>query len=237
MLRQLIRLNRGDFWLTLGGVGAVFLLVHLVTAGALLWTGENRSLMLSGIVLPLVSGVAILFVTVANVVVTFVQGVQLGAARRRAAGLTLGLVGVHAAGSIGLAALLTLLERKLAPVLWRGITGAQAVAVGRESAVALPQGLPPGQVLEIEDFALPWVWFLIIALLAVVTGVVIGAVVQRFGQVAVWTIWAAWMAFVVVWQLLPWKYAAIVDWLVPSLGSALAVGLVWSAWSLLHAKV
>ena len=60
MLKKLIRLNLDDMGLALGVVGGFFLLIHLVTAVVLcLFDHGNSSLLLSGVVLPIVSAIVI----------------------------------------------------------------------------------------------------------------------------------------------------------------------------------
>ena len=59
MLKKLIRLNGSDLLLCGGVVGGTFLLLHIVTAIAVYFSGEGSSLLLSGILLPFVAGAAL----------------------------------------------------------------------------------------------------------------------------------------------------------------------------------
>lgn len=241
MLKKLIRLNGSDLLLCGGVVGGTFLLLHIVTAIAVYFSGEGSSLLLSGILLPIVAGILILFVSAAHVAVTFDQALRFGQTRRRALGLTLGVSGLLALFSMGLAALLTALERLFAPVLWMRLTGAEALSWGELPKIPVGPDAPvvslPASTLFIEDFSLDWWWFPLIALGCMALGIIIGAMVQRFGGRALWVFWAVWLLVCFAPQLLPWKQYTIVDWLFPLLGVFVLAAFLWSIWSLLHAVV
>ena len=231
MLKKLIRLNADDLLLCGGIIGGVFLLLHIITAIAVRFSGEMSSLLLSGILLPITAGIMILGVAVAHATITFDQALRFGQTRRRALGLTLGVTGFETLFSMVLAALLAVLERLFAPAFWMLLTGAAAVTW--EGAM----GAPSASALFIEDFSLAWWWYPLIALGCMVVGLIIGALIQRYGSKGGWFLWALWMAFIVVFQLLPWKKYTIVDWLFPLLGMFLLASFLWSVWSLLHAVV
>ena len=237
MLNKLIRLNRDDLWVCCGVPAGIFLVIHIISLFAVRFSGEGTSLLLSGAILPIVCGIVILFVTPGHVCVTFPQAVQFGQTRRRALGLTLSLVLFQALCSMGLAALLTVVERAIFPIIWKWVSGAQVVAIGRESAAFLPPGVPRSQGLTIEDFSLGWRWFLLIALGALVLGFIIGAVIQRYGGRGGWVLYGLWMVFFICFRFLPWKQYTIVDWLVPLLLLLAAGGLIWSVRSLLQATI
>lgn len=241
MLKKLIRLNADDLLLCGGVVGGVFLLLHIITAIAVRFSGEMSSLLLSGILLPITAGILILFVSAAHASVTFDQALRFSQTRRRSLGLTLGVAGFEALFSMGLAALLTWLERLFAPSLWMWLTGAETVSWGELPKIPVGPDAPalslPTSILFIEDFSLNWWWYPLIALGCMALGIIIGAMVHRFGGKSLWVFWAIWILVCFSPQLLPWKQYTIVDWLFPLLGIIALATLLWSIWSLLHAVV
>ena len=237
VLKKLLVLSRQDLAGGLAVVGGVFVVLHIITALAVKFSGEGSSLLLSGIVLPIVAGVVILYTCVGHICVTFDQALRFGQTRRRALGLVLGVIGALSAAVMGSAALLNCLERAFAPKFWQWLSGAQAVAIGPESGVAYPQGIPREAVLCIEDFFFGWKLFVLIALGAMVLGVVAGAVFHRFGAKGGWFLWGCWMLFFVVFQMLPWKTHTVVDWLIPLLAVIALAMLAWALWWLLHAQM
>lgn len=241
MLKKLIRLNADDLLLCGGVVGGVFLLLHIITAIAVRFSGEMSSLLLSGILLPITAGILILFVSATHTAVTFDQALRFGQTRRRALGLTLGVAGFEALFSMGLAALLTVPERFFAPTLWMWLTGAEAVSWGELPKIPVGPDAPmlslPSSTLFIEDFSLAWWWYPLIALGCMALGIIIGAMLQRFGGKSLWIFWAIWMLVCFSPQFLPWKQYTIVDWLFPLLGIFVLASFLWSIWSLLHAVV
>lgn len=237
MLKKLIRMSLDDLALCCGVVGGVFLLIHIITALTVRFSGEGTSLLLSGVLLPCIAGFMIVICTLSNVMLHTDLAIRYGQTRKRALGLTLGLVSFEALCAMGLAGLLTVLERLFAPGFWMKLAGAQTFAIGRESAVVLPQGIPESQVLQIENFSLAWWWMLAIAAGCLAVGLIAGAVLQRFGGRGGWFLWAIFMVVTLGGQMLPWKTYQITNWLFPLLGVMVLVGLIWSVWSLLHAVV
>lgn len=244
MLKKLIRANLDDLALCLGVVGGVFLLTHLITAAVLLFLLDNPrdSVLLSGLILPAITGFLLLFVSAAHVGVTFPMALKFSQSRRRALGLTLGLIAFLAVCSMGLAALLTRLEPLFAPGLWAGLTGARSAAVdtvvvGFGSVNTVSQAVPEGRVLSVAAFSLAWYWFVLIAAGGAAAGVIAGALLQRFGRRGFWVLWVVWMLACFSPQILPWKRYAVTNWLWPLVGAAALAALVWSLWSLLHAAV
>lgn len=240
VLKKLIRLNLDDMWIALGVVGGLFLLLHLGTAIVLhfFFASEHSSLLLSGAVLPITSAIVIVILSLGHSLLNFTTAVKFSQNRRRALGLTLGLVGFEAACSMGFAALLTLLERAAAPRFWMWLTGADGLSIGRGGhSFQLTAGNNP---LLVEDFALDWWWFPLLAAAAVLLGVVMGALILRFGQRGSSILLVIWMAICFSPQLLPWdaswftfpwQYMAAVG------GVVGLVCLGWSVWYLLRAPI
>ena len=88
-------------------------------------------------------------------------------------------------------ALLTALERLAAPALWLKLTGLPGLSLGGVPPMPEPSlGAPVDPAWEstlfIEDFSLDWWWWPAILLLALVFGLIIGAVMQRFGARGAW---------------------------------------------------
>lgn len=239
MLKKLIRLNLDDLWIALGVVGGLFLLLHLGTAVILrFFTDERSSLLLSGAVLPITSAIVIAILSLGHSLLNFTTAVKFSQNRRRALGLTLGLVGFEAACSMGFAALLTLLERAVAPRFWMWLTGSDGLSIGRGGhSFLLSAGDNP---LLVEDFSLAWWWFPLLAVAAIVLGIIMGALILRFGRRGSSVLLVIWMAICFSPQLLPWdaswftfpwQYMAVAG------GIVVLAGLTWSVWYLLRAPV
>lgn len=240
MLKKLIRLNLDDMWIALGVVGGLFLLLHLGTAVVLhfFFASEHSSLLLSGVALPITSAIVIAIITLGHTLLNFTTAVKFSQNRRRALGLTLGLVGFEAACSMGLSALLALLERAAAPRFWMWLTGADGLSIGRGGhSFLLTAGDNP---LLVEDFSLDWWWFPLLAAAAVVLGLIMGALILRFGQRGTWVLLVLWMALCFSPQLLPWDASWFtIPWQYLAVGGGIiALGcLLWSVRYLLRAPI
>ncbi len=244
MLKKLIVNEREDFALGLGLVAGAFVLTHLITAVVMVWLKPDTSVMLSGGILPVVAGGFTLIAAMANLIIDFSLALRCSQTRRRALGLSLGLTAVEAAFSMLLAGLLAWAERGFAPALWKWLAGAETVTVGIKPPVPAP---PPGAtawVVEptgeffVEPIALAWWWYPVIALGCMAAGLLLGAVIQRFGNRGLWGLWAVWMVVCILGPHLPWQEHTVLDWmLLPALVVFAAAGLIWSVWSLLHAVV
>ena len=180
------------------------------------------------------AGLMILVVTATYLAITFDQMVRFSLTRRRALGLLMGMAGAQALCSMGLAALLTWVERATAPMLWKAISGAASVTLERSGQVipelgstAAAEAVPS---LLVVDMYLEWWWYPAIVLAAIALGLIIGGVIQRFGGKGGWFLWAIWMAVIFG------GFVFLKD-LVPLMVVLLAGSLVWSVWSLLHAVV
>ena len=185
------------------------------------------------------AGLMILVVTATYLAITFDQMVRFSLTRRRALGLLMGMAGAQALCSMGLAALLTWVERATAPMLWKAISGAASVTLERSGQVipelgrtAAAEAVPS---LLVVDMYLEWWWYPAIVLAAIALGLIIGGVIQRFGGKGGWFLWAIWMA-VIFGDSLFGGFVFLKD-LVPLMVVLLAGSLVWSVWSLLHAVV
>lgn len=240
MLKKLIRLNLDDLWLTVGVVGFFFLLIHLGTAVVLhfFFASEHSSLLLSGVVLPIVSAIVIAILSLGHTMLNFTTAVKFSQNRQRALGLTLGLVGFEALCSMGFAALLALLERAVAPRFWMWLTGADGLSIGRGGhSFLLTAGDNP---LLVEDFSLDWWWFPLLAAAAVLLGIIMGALILRFGRRGSWVLLVLWMAICFAPQLLPWDASWFtLPWQYMAVGGGIIVlaGLTWSVRYLLRAPI
>lgn len=244
MLKKVIALNLDDLWLVWGVQLGAFLLVHLITAGVLVFFHPDSSLMISGALLPVCSAIVMIMVTVAHVGVSFFQALRFGQTRRRALGQSLGLVAFEGSCSLAAAALLTALEHWIAPPLWLALTGYQALEWGVNGLI-VPDPAPgyisqAGGALLIEDFTLAWWWFPLLTLVGVLIGIIISTITARFGRRGGWTLWAIWMACCFGPQLLGNQTVLVKDFLLWTGIVVCISGLVaflWSFYYLLHAPV
>ena len=224
MLTKLFRLNISDLS-ACGFLCGIFLLVHIVTLGALTIFGERSSLLLSGVLMPVIAGIIILVYAIAAISVTYYQAVRFSQNRKRALGLSLGVLAAF--------------ERMVAPVLWLKLTGSNALIWGIGGR-KIPEGSAvsePVRTLFIEVFSMDWWGWPAIALGAAALGVIIAAVLLRYGSKGGWVMWGLWMGGILFMQLLPWKTHTITDWLFPLLAILFLSGLVWSIWYLLRMPV
>lgn len=216
MLKKRIALNLGDLALCAGVPAAVFLLTQAITAAVVAFARDlDEVLLLSGMILPIVGGVLLIATATAQTAVDFELALRFGRTRRGAMLFTFGVIVFESAATALVLLTLTALEQAAMPTVWSALCG-RAV---RTDALSLP------------------LWaFLPAALACSALGVVFGALIQRFGRRAGWLIWALAMAASFGSQLFPWNHE-IVACLIPLAAAAAAVGLTWSAWSLLHAVV
>ena len=161
-MMKMIRANWVDLAQGCGVVAGIFLAIHLITAGVLFWGHPDSSVTISGIALPAAAGLMILVVTATYLAITFDQMVRFSLTRRRALGLLMGMAGAQALCSMGLAALLTWVERATAPMLWKAISGAASVTLERSGQVipelgrtAAAEAVPS---LLVVDMYLEW-WY------------------------------------------------------------------------------
>ena len=215
MYRKLISLCRGWLWGGLLGVAVTFAAIHLVTAVVLAVARPDTVPMVSGYVLPVAAGSALLLCTFQHTGGAFEQALRLGRTRR---------------GALGGVLALTLLN------------GAPGYVVGTEGralpapAPGAPAVAPDPELLAVAG-AFPWWAWLAIALGCALAGFVMGALMQRLGPKVLWGLWGVWL----VWML--WLYSPPLrellrqGWVIPAAGLAVLALTVWSVWSLLHAVV
>ena len=239
MFKKLGRLNLDDLLLYLGGEGGLFLLIQIIIGCVMHFGRPDTSVTVACILFPIVGGFTALVAGISHVGVSFDQALRFGQTRKRALGLTLGLCAFESAFALALGAVLAALERFLCPPLWAKLAGLDGWRLGislpaPEPGAAIPAREP---LLMVKSFTLDWYWWLLIFALAVGGGVIVGAVLQRFGSKGGWIIWGICFAPMILGQVLPWRTYEITDWLFPLLGFIFVAGFLWSLWSLLHAVV
>lgn len=255
--KKLVKLNLDDLLLYLGVEGGLFLLIQIIIGCVMHFGRPDTSVTVACVIFPIVGGFTALVAGIAHVSISFDQALRFGQTRKRALGLTLGLMSFQAAFALALGGLLAAVERFLCVPLWAKLAGMNGWTLGRsgvmEFAVSPGHDAPmtgrvfenmagelvplPEKTLIIETFTLDWYWWLLIFALAVGGGVIVGALIQRFGSKGGWIIWGICMAPMILGQLLPWETYEITNWLFPLLGVLFVAGFLWSLWSLLHAVV
>lgn len=237
MYFKLLRNCWDDFAVCAGVLTGFFLVAHIVTAVVLALFSDGTSLMIAGMILPIISAFLILIYSVSYSGFQFSHLVRFGCTRRRALALTLGCEIATALLCMALSALFTGLERLVAPALWQAITGSDGVYYGIDGWVSLDDASP--NALFVEVFSLPvWGWFAI-AIGTVAAGTLCGSILQRFGKKGMWVLWALWMAVCFVPQILDSYLAFLPDLTIVggAGGVALLLALVWAIWYLLRAPV
>ena len=101
MLKKVIELNLDDLCLVLGVPAGLFLLTHLITAGVLVFFHADSSLMISGALLPVCSGILMAIVTVAHVGISFFHFLRFGQTRQRALAQSMGIIAFEGGCSPG----------------------------------------------------------------------------------------------------------------------------------------
>lgn len=237
MYFKLLRNCWDDFAVCAGVLAGFFLVAHIITAVVLAFFFDGTSLMISGMMLPIVSAFLILIYSVSYSGFQFSHLVRFGCTRRRSLALTLGCEAAMALLCMALSALFTGLERLFAPPLWQAITGCEGVYYGIDGWVPLDDISP--NALFVEIFSLPlWGWFAIV-IGTVAAGTLCGSILQRFGRKGMWVLWALWMAVCFVPQILDSYLEFLPDqtMLGGAGGVALLLALVWAIWYLLRAPV
>lgn len=235
MYWKLLRSSWDDFAVCTGVLTGFFLVAHIITAVVLAFFFDGTSLMISGMILPIVSAFLIVLYSVSYSGFQFSHLVRFGCTRRRALALTLGCEGATALLCMALSALLTGLERLAAPVLWQALSGCDGIDYARNGQVLVETHL--SNALFIEIFALPlWGWFAI-AIGTVAVGTLCGTILQRFGKKGMWVLWVLWMAVCFVPQIFDLHQLVTLPMLGTGGGLALVLAFGWSVWYLLRAPV
>ena len=235
MLKKVIGLNLDDLLLYLGVEGGIFLLIQLVIGGVMVLLKPADGILISDILLPIVAGILMLLCGVTHVSVTFDQALRFGQTRRRALGLTVGLMAFEGVCALGCAALLALVERYLGPPLWAWLAGR-----GHWVVDYLGDWGALEDCLVLSSFRLGWHYYPAVLAIGLGGGLIGGALIQRFGSKGAWILWGVWMAGCFVPQLLGENVFAIGAWNQYMIVACVVLGigcLVWSLWSLFHAVV
>ena len=257
MMKKLIKLNLDDLALYLAVEGGLFLVIQIIIGCAMRFARPDTSVTVSCTLFPIVGGFTALVAGISHVGVSFDQALRFGQTRKRALGLTLGLCAFESAFALALAGILAVVERFLCVPLWAQLAGMNGWVMGgsgvMEFAASPGHDVPitgkvfenmagelvpvPEKTLIIEDFTLDWYWWLLIFALAVGGGVIVGAVLQRFGGKGGWFIWGICVVPMLLLQIFPRELVSSVELVVPVLAVLFVAGFLWSLWSLLHAVV
>lgn len=239
--KKLVKLNLDDLALYLGVEGGLFLVIQIIIGCVMHFGRPDTSVTVACILFPIVGGFTALVAGISHVGVSFDQALRFGQTRKRALALTLGLCAFESAFALVLGGLLALAERFLCVPLWARLAGMNGWAMG--NIMPVPEGamvngaLVPEKTLLIETFTLDWYWWLLIFALAVGGGVIVGALIQRFGGKGGWIIWGICVVPMLLLQIFPKELVSSVELVVPVLAVLFVAGFLWSVWSLLHAVV
>ncbi len=233
MIRNQVRLHRRDFFLCAALMTGVFLVAELVIAAVMLLRKPNDSiLVMSGVLGVLAAGLVVLYTNM-NFSTRFTLSLTFSQTRRAALLGTLGFSALEGLLCTGLALGFSWVERHLCTRLWQVLAGKSDLFI--QQGLEMPQG-DPSSFLMVRDFSfLDWRVIPLVVAGCLGIGVVMGAVVQRFGNRGMWCYVAlAWAPL-----LLSSLGVNINNPLL--LGAAAAVAVVlgggWAIWSLLHATV
>ena len=236
MIKKMIRLNREDFLQSFYLLGGAFALLELVIAGVMVILKPEGGILIAGVFLLTLHVIFQVAISLSNVMITYTQAITFSQSRRRALGGALGLSAVQAMFSLALVALFALTERHLMPHLWQNLAGATGYEIASGGYVFY-RNVTGASPLLLDQFSLSWVAFPALTAIGCAAGIILGTVLLRFGSKGGWTLWAAWMVFMLVFQRLPWKTHTVTNWLIPALLLALLAGLAWSVRCLLRIPV
>lgn len=237
MYVKLLRSSWDDFAVCAGVLAGFFLVAHIVTAVVLSFFFDGTSLMISGMILPIVSAFLILIYSLSYSMLQFSILVRFGCTRRRSLALSLGMAAIVALFCMALSALLAWLERLAAPALWQALSGCDGIDYARNGHVLVETH--GSNALFIEIFSLPlWGWF-VIPLAAMAMGVLCGTILHRFGKKGMWALWALWMSVCFIPQILDPYLDRMPDLTTLGIGGGVALVLAfgWAIWFLLRAPV
>ena len=255
--QKLVKLNLDDLALYLAVEGGLFLVIQIIIGCVMHFGRPDTSVTVSCILFPIVGGFTALIAGISHVGVSFDQALRFGQTRKRALGLTLGLCAFESAFALVLGGLLAVVERFLFVPLWAQLAGMNGWVMGgsgvMEFAVSPGHDAPitgkvfenmagelvplPEKTLIINTFTLDWYWWLLIFALAVGGGVLVGAVLQRFGGKGGWIIRGICVLPMLLIQTIIRELVSSVELVVPVLAVLFVAGFLWSLWSLLHAVV
>ena len=257
MMKKVIKLNLDDLFLYLGVEGGLFLVIQIIIGCVMYFGRPGTSVAVACVVYPIVGGFTALAAGVSHVGVNFEQALRFGQTRKRALALTLGLCAFEAAFALALGGLLALAERFLCIPLWARLARMNGWVMGgsgvMEFAASPGYDAPitgkvfenmagelapvPEKTLIVESFTLDWYWWLLIFAVAVTGGIIVGALIQRFGSKGGWIIWGICVVPMLLLQIFPKELVSSVELVVPVLAVLFVAGFLWSIWSLLHAVV
>ena len=257
MMKKVIKLNLDDLFLYLGVEGGVFLVIQIIIGCVMYFGRPGTSVTVACVVYPIVGGFTALAAGVSHVGVNFEQALRFGQTRKRALGFTLGLCAFESAFALALGGLLALAERFLCVPLWARLAGMNGWVMGgsgvMEFAASPGYDAPitgkvfenmagelvpvPEKTLIVEAFTLDWYWWLLIFAVAVTGGIIVGALIQRFGSKGGWIIWGICVVPMLLLQIFPQELVSSAESVVPVLTVLFVAGSLWSVWSLLHASV
>lgn len=262
MLKKLIRSNLDDLWLYIGVEGGIFLLVEVIIGFVMFFARPVDGIAVARIMLPIVAGFVALMSVTGHAAITFDQALRFGQTRRRAMGLFLGLSCFESAFGFALAVPMCALERFVCPFLWVRLAGLDGWVRGKTGSLPAMPDMPgmepdPGRVfvntagdivslpehtMLVKDFSLDWYWWLLIFAAALVFGIIVGALIQRFGQKGIWIVWGCCMVPLLLSQFFQWdifdRVIRVSPAFFPLVTGLLLAGLfLWSIWSMLHAVV
>lgn len=232
MLKKYCKLNWDDLAFNGFVLAAAFLLVHIITLIAMFFTHDSHTILLSGILLPILGGFILLITALCALIINHDLNLSFGCTRRQSVYFMFGHLLADSAIYLALCWGLTALERTLFPFLWTALFGFDRFCILEGDALLSPQ---TGSVLLISDFSLEWWYPPLILLGTLMAGITVGTFIRRFGSKGGWVIWAAFMLFIFF-----GSDVSASAWL----PAALAVGAVllllaflWAVYELLHSPI
>lgn len=220
-LKKVIAMNKGDFILILSLTAGIFLVLQFVIAVVMVVLKPGEGVRISGPSMVFASTILMLVLTLAALLVNYPQALQFGCTRRRGLLLQAGLLGAQYLATVPLVAAALLFELHLAPTLWKTMTGRS-------------------EDLEffLDGLTLPW-WLVLAAPLGgIALGLIVSAVIHRFGRVGGWTLYGVWMVFMLGQSFLPWKeHWWTAPWLYPAVWVLALAALAWSVRTLLRVTI
>lgn len=217
MLKKVIKLNASDFGVITAVVGGAFLLTELIVNIIMAIMKPDTVPTLCGILVPCIAFMLCLFINVFQVPASFDFYLRFGLTRKYALGATMALMSIETLFAFALAWLFAQADR-LVPVIW--------------------SSLRPGT--GIETFSIPLWGYAVMALAAVVLGLISGSVIQRFGRKAMRILWVGFMVFVTGMNATDWDIFELesISLAAIAVGAVMILAAVcWSVRTLLRATV